>query len=54
MQGIAYASAMNALSKRVMESKNTSILSLIYIISSTGAGIPSLIAGQASKHISFY
>lgn len=54
MQGIAYTSAMNSLLKQILKSENSEMLSLIYIISYAGAGIPSLIAGQVSKFISFY
>lgn len=54
MQGIAYTSAMDALLKQVLKSENSEMLSLIYIISYVGAGIPSLIAGQVSKFVSFY
>lgn len=54
MQGIAYTSAMNALLRQGLKSENSEMLSLIYIISYAGAGIPSLIAGQVSKFISFY
>ena len=53
MQGIAYTASMNGLLKRVLTTENTGVISIIYIASYAGAGIPSLIASRLSSRFNF-
>ncbi|WP_119326320.1 MFS transporter [Companilactobacillus musae] len=53
MQGIAYTSAMNNLLSKTIKEKSTGLLSVIYILSYMGAGIPSFIAGKLSGTFNF-
>lgn len=54
MQGIAYSSSLNALLRRVIKSESTGLLSVVYMISYIGAGLPSFIAGKVSGAFNFY
>lgn len=54
MQGISYTTSMNGLLKPVLQTESTGVISVIYIISYAGAGIPSFFAGQLSKYLNFY
>lgn len=54
MQGVAYSSSLNALLKRVIKSESTGLLSIVYMISYAGAGLPSFIAGKVSHTFNFY
>lgn len=54
MQGVAYSSALNALLRKVVKSESAGLLSVVYIISYVGAGLPSFIAGRLSNRFNFY
>ncbi|ALO03838.1 hypothetical protein ASU28_05475 [Lactiplantibacillus paraplantarum] len=54
MQGISYTTSMNGLLKPVLQTESTGVISVIYIISYAGAGIPSFVAGQLSRYLNFY
>lgn len=54
LQGIAYTTSMNGLLTPILQTESTGVMSVIYLISYAGAGIPSLVAGQLSKILNFY
>ena len=54
MQGIAYSSAMNGLLNKVIKTESTGLLSIIYMVSYIGAGLPSFLSGKLSGIFNFY
>jgi hypothetical protein len=53
MQGIAYSSAMNGLLNKVIKTESTGLLSIIYMVSYVGAGLPSFLSGKLSGIFNF-